>query len=352
MRALTVHPGQPGSARLEQVDEPPDSDGTLLVETLAMGICGTDVDIVAGHYGWAPSGRERLILGHESLGRIMDAPRDSGFALGDLVVPIVRRPDPVPCRYCAIGEWDMCRNGRYTERGIKEHDGYGSERFRVEPRFAVKVSQALGPLAVLVEPASVVAKAWDHAERIGRRSAAWRPATALVTGAGPIGLLAALLGRQRGLEVHVYDRVTDGPKPQLVRELGATYYGGELTAIAELEPDVIIECTGATPVIADVVTRSAPSGVVCLAGVSSGGHGIRLDLGEVNRRLVLENDAIFGSVNANRSHYDAAAAALFAADQDWLARLITRRVPLADWSSALHRQPHDIKVVIEFAPHA
>lgn len=348
MRAITVIPRTAGSAQLTDVPEPPDSDGSVLAETLAIGVCGTDVEIVSGAYGWSPPGRDRLIIGHESIARVIEAPAGSGLHPHDLVVGIVRRPDPVPCAYCAVGEWDMCRNGQYTERGIKERDGFASERIRIEPAFTVRVDPALGMLGVLLEPASVVAKAWDHAERIGRRSAAWNPRTALVTGAGPIGLLATLLGRQRGLDVHVYDRVTGGPKPDLVRDAGAVYHGGDLSALGDLHPDVIIECTGATPVIADIVTRSDASGVVCLAGVSSGGHRISLDLGDVNARLVLENDAIFGSVNANRRHYDLAAAALAKADRDWLSRLITRRVPVAAFHDALSRQPDDVKVVIEF----
>jgi threonine dehydrogenase-like Zn-dependent dehydrogenase len=330
------------------VPEPPLDDGSLLVETLAIGVCGTDLEIVAGAYGWAPADRDRLIIGHESIGRVLDAPADSGFARGDLVVGIVRRPDPVPCAYCRVGEWDMCRNGRYTERGIKERDGFASDRFRIEPSFAEKVDVRLGDLGVLVEPASVVAKAWDHAERIGSRSRAWRPGSALITGAGPVGLLAALMARQRGFEVHVFDRVTDGPKPGLVRDLGAIYHGGELAVLGTLAPDIIIECTGATSVIADVVTRSAPSGVVCLAGVSSGGHTIRLDLGDVNRRMVLENDVIFGSVNANRAHYRLASEALAKADRAWLSRLITRRVAVDDWQQALTRRSDDVKVVVTF----
>ena len=64
----------------------------------------------------------------------------------------------------------MCRNGRYTERGIKERNGYGSDYFRIEPEFLVKLDPSLGANGVLVEPTSVVAKAWDHTERIGRRS--------------------------------------------------------------------------------------------------------------------------------------------------------------------------------------
>ena len=110
------------------------------------------------------------MIGHESLGRVLEAPTGSGFTVGDLAVGFVRRPDPVPCPSCAIGEWDMCHNGRYTERGINGRHGYGSERYRIHPRFAVRVDPALGDLGVLVEPASVVAKAWDHIERIGGRS--------------------------------------------------------------------------------------------------------------------------------------------------------------------------------------
>jgi threonine dehydrogenase-like Zn-dependent dehydrogenase len=347
MRALRVVPGQPNSAALEAVDEPPESDGAVLVETTAVGICGTDVEIVAGEYGWSPPGRTSLILGHEAAGRVTAAPPESGFSAGDLVVPIVRRPDPVPCRFCAVGEWDMCVNGRYTERGIKERDGYASDRFRIEPEYLVPVPSHLDGLAVLVEPASVVAKAWDHIERIGERSRAWSPSTVLVTGAGPIGLLAALLARQRGAEVHVFDRVADGPKPQLVADLGATYHNGDLSALHEA-PDIIIECTGAAAVLADVIKRTAAGGIVCLAGVSAGGNQSRVDLGEVNRRMVLDNDVIFGSVNANRRHYAAAVSALANADAAWLARLITRRVPIDRWRDAFTRQPDDVKTVLEF----
>ena len=117
----------------------------------------------------------------------------------------------------------MCRNGRYTEHGVKGRDGFMARRYRLQPDHAVNVDPALGLAGVLTEPTSVVAKAWDHVERIGAR-ARWMPRTALVTGAGPIGLLAALLGAQRDLEVHVVDRVEEGPKPDLARDLGATYH--------------------------------------------------------------------------------------------------------------------------------
>ena len=194
MKAITVVPEKAGSVDLTELPEPPESDGPVLVRTLAVGVCGTDLEIVSGQYGWPPPGKDRLILGHESLGRVLEAPADSGLARGDLVAGIVRRPDPVPCANCGVGEWDMCRNGRYTERGIKEIDGYCSDRFRIEPKYAVKIPAHLGLLGVLMEPASVLAKAWEHVERIGER-ALWKPRRVLVTGAGPIGLLAALMGR-------------------------------------------------------------------------------------------------------------------------------------------------------------
>lgn len=345
MRALTVTPGHPNSISLDEVPPPPISDGAVLVRALALGICGTDREIIAGHYGWAPVGQERLIIGHESLGRVDEAPANCGVKRGDLVVGIVRRPDPVPCPACAAGEWDMCRNGRYTERGIKQRNGYGSEYFRVEPDFAVAIDPALGHLGVLLEPASVVAKAWEQVMRIGARGAAWQPRVALVTGAGPVGLLAAMIGSQLGYELHILDRATDGPKPDLVRTLGATYHTGSL---GSLEPDVVIECTGAASVILDVITRSGATGIVCLAGVSSGGHKLQFDVGELNRDMVLENNVVFGSVNANRRHYRAAAEALAKADKDWLGRLVTRRVPLAGWREAFEQRDDDIKVVVDF----
>jgi threonine dehydrogenase-like Zn-dependent dehydrogenase len=347
MRAITVHPGQAGSAQLEDVPEPPDVDRRVLVDTLAIGVCGTDAEIVSGAYGWPPPGRERLVLGHESIGRVRRAPPGSGLAAGDLVVGIVRRPDPLPCENCRVGEWDMCRNGRYTERGIKERDGFASERYSIRPEFAVKVDPALGRLGVLLEPASVVAKAWEHVERIGSR-AAWAPQKVLVTGAGPIGLLAALLGRQRGLDVHVLDRVEAGPKPGLVADLGAAYHSGSVAA-ACAGADVIIECTGVGQLVFDAMADLAPGGIVCLTGVSSGGRELCVDPGALNRSMVLGNEVVFGSVNANRRHYQAAADALAHAEAGWLERLVTRRVPLESWSDALVRQPDDVKVVIEFA---
>jgi len=344
MRALTVRPGVPGSGALSDLPEPAPQEGEVLVAARAVGVCGTDREILAAEYGTAPEGEELLVLGHESLGEVLEAPADSGLAPGNLVVGVVRRPDPVPCASCAAGEFDMCRNGRFTEHGIHGLHGFARERWRAAPHELVGVDAALGELGVLLEPTSVVAKAWEHIERIGARSV-WAPETVLVTGAGPVGLLAAMLAVQRGLAVHVLDRVTDGPKPDLVRRLGATYHAGDVGELG-LAPDVVVECTGAPPVIAAVLGGTARGAVVCLTGVSSPGRSIRLDVGALNREYVLENDVVFGSVNANRRHYALAANALAAADPGWLGDLITRRVPLEQYADALEARNDDVKTVL------
>ena len=124
MQAVTLTPGKAGSQRLDGIPEPAAAQGSILVRALAVGVCGTDRELIDGVYGEAAPGHERLVLGHESLGRVISAPPHSGFMIGDMVVGIVRHPDPVPCPNCALGEWDMCRNGRYTEHGIKEVDGF------------------------------------------------------------------------------------------------------------------------------------------------------------------------------------------------------------------------------------
>ena len=348
MRALTVAPGTANSAQVEDVADPPLSDGAVLVRTVAVGVCGTDREIVSGRYGWAPSGQRRLVIGHESLGTVQEAPADCGVKAGDLIVGIVRRPDPVPCAACAVGEWDMCRNGRYTERGIKERNGFGAEFFRVEPDFLVKIDPSLGIAGVLLEPTSVVAKAWDHTERIGQRSRSWQPKTLLVTGAGPVGLLAALIGAQRGLEVHVLDHNDNLRKRELVRQLGGTYHSEDL-AYLRLKPDILMECSGAPIVVRDVLGRTASAGIVCLVGVTASGHDFAIDIGALNRTMVLNNDTVFGTVNANRRHYEMANEALRRADKAWLHRLITRRELVEQWTQSLERLPDDIKVIVEFS---
>jgi threonine dehydrogenase-like Zn-dependent dehydrogenase len=190
-----------------------------------------------------------------------------------------------------------------------------SERWRIEPEYAMKIDPALGILGVLLEPTTVVTKAWEHVLAIGRR-AFWEPRTVLVTGAGPIGLLAALIGKQLGMEVHVLDRVETGLKPELVLALGATYHSCSVANIG-FEPDVIMECTGVGQLISESISIIGASGVLCLTGIER--------------------------------HWYKAGESLARADSSWLARLITRREEPENFKQALDRRPDDIKVVIQFA---
>lgn len=322
MRALTVDLARAGSLSLTELPDPEPGPEDLLVEGVAIGICGTDREIVRGEFGVGGT----LVIGHESLGRVIRGP---GFEPGSLVAGVVRRPDPVPCVACARGEFDMCRNGQYTERGITGLDGYGSTLWTVPAAYAVGVGSSTG---VLVEPASVVVKAWERLDRL----APFPFESVLVTGAGPIGLLAALIGVQRGLDVHVFDLAVDGPKPALVESLGATYH--------RTLPDcpVVIEATGAPALVARLLGRD----LVCLTGVPST-EVLPVDIGQINRDMVLRNGIVFGTVNANVRHYREASAVLDRADDAWLSAMITRRVPLESFAEAFESRPGDVKVVLE-----
>lgn len=134
----------------------------------------------------------------------------------------------------------------------------------------------------------------------------------------------------------------------MVRRLGATYVQrGDLGPAAEA--DIIIECTGHVDMLLDVGPQHVRQRITCLTGVSAAGAKSTIDPGLLNRNMVLQNSVLFGSVNANRHHYELAAKALAQADPGWLAGLITRQVPLGGWADAYTRRPDDIKTVLDFS---
>ena len=177
-------------------------------------------------YGWAPPGEDRLVLGHESLGRVID-PGPRGRSGGDLVVGVVRRPDPVPCPSCAVGEWDMCPNGVTPSAASRQIDGFMSERWRIEPEYVIRLDPASASSASSSNRRRSSPRRGSRSSHRRQRTF-WDPHRVLVAGAGPIGLLAALLGRQRGLRSTCSTASRPGPKPGLVRELGATYHSGTM----------------------------------------------------------------------------------------------------------------------------
>ena len=348
MKALAVIPGQKNSLHIEEIHPEDLGSGEILCELVALGICGTDVEISEGKYGKAPDNSEYLILGHESLGRVLEVPNDSQFKAGDLVMGFVRRPDPVPCANCARGEWDFCQNGLFKERGIKELHGYGSEQFRVEEKFLIKIEKKLGLAGVLLEPTSVVAKAWDQVDKIADRGGV-KPKKVLVTGAGPVGLLAAMIGRQKNLEMHVLDHNEKSLKSKLVKDIGAEFHSDLDGLLNKKIPfDVMLECTGAPVVVRKLMENISTNGILCLTGVSSGGRKIPMDIGALNRDIVLENEVIFGTVNANRKHYELAGKYLAAADGSWLSRLLTKKVSIDNFADAFNKGANDVKALIYF----
>ena len=266
---------------------------------------GTDREIATGQYGEPPPGETRLVIGgHEGLGEVLEAPGGSGFERGYLVVGIVRRPDPVPCPACAAGEWDMCRNDQFAERGIVRRHGYGSELWRLEPDFALALPAGLGELGVLLEPALVLENAWEQVDRISQR-AFFRRGRALITGAGPIGLLACLMGVQRGYEVHAVDLAAAGAKRDLVEALGAHYHSGD-AADLDVEVDVVIDGAGLGAVARSAAQRAVSGGIMCLTGIMNVDPQLDVDATAMNRSMVLHNQLLFGTVNAGRRHWEQA----------------------------------------------
>ena len=353
MHAVAVTPKQSGSAHQIELPKPQATDGLALMRVLEVGIDGTDTEINNGEYGEPPPGSNVLVIGHEALSVVEAVGRGvQGFAVGDLVVSTVRRPDD--CPNCGAGESDMCLYGRYTERGIKGAHGYMGEYYSEKPDFMVKIPPALRPFAVLLEPLSIVEKATYQALKIQERML-WQPKRAVILGAGSIGILATILLRLRGLEVGVYAKTpVDSVQADVLRQLGATYESVDAHPITGLKAelgqiDFILEATGNSTVAFEAFAEIGINGVVCLAGVSGGNSQIQIPADVINLQMVLGNRLAFGTVNANRRYFEMGVQHFQQAEQRWpgiFERLITRRVPFEDFKSALDRRPEDIKTLL------
>ena len=358
MKAVIVTPGEPGSGRLAEVPDPRPRDGEVLVQVREVGLDGTDAEILQGRYGEAPPGEDHLIIGHESLGQVAEVTNGAeGLSPGDRVVAIVRRPDPVPCRNCAAGEWDMCLNGRYTERGIKGLHGFLADFYTEVPEYLVRVPAAVADVAVLLEPLSIVEKVVEQVTRIQERLV-WQPQRAVVLGAGPIGLLVGMLLCLEGIDVHFYDTAERGIKRDLAESIGTSFIwarerkldhalADEIGAV-----DIVVEATGFSPLAFDAMDMVAPNGIVCLTGVSGGSRKLEVPADHLNLEMVLSNKVVFGSVNANRRHFQSGVRHLQEIETRWpglLSRMITRRLPLTDFAGAFEPSPDRIKSIVEIA---
>jgi threonine dehydrogenase-like Zn-dependent dehydrogenase len=355
--AIAVTPGAKDSARVQAVPVGQLGEGQLLLRVLEVGICGTDQEINRGLYGAPPAGETYLRPGHESLTEVVAIGRGvSGWLPGDLGVPVVRRPCPEMCPACSRGRWDMCLTGNFHERGISGLHGMLREQMVDDAEFVVRVPKSLRDCAVLVEPLSIVEKAIGETLHLQHRSPV-PPRRALVTGAGPIGLLAALLLIARGMDVHILDRQPkDSLKARIATAAGATYIDDtDITledATKGISFDLAVEASGYAPLLFRALSKLGRNAALVLTGVTAGHHSLNLDVDSINQELVLENQLLIGSVNAARHHYTAAVNDLSRWKRrypDLLRRLITARYPLAQYTDALSKSADGIKTVVEVA---
>lgn len=356
-RAVAITPSQPGTIKLVTIDVPPPGPGEVEIGVIRVGVCGTDRELIQGEIGHPPQGTDDLVLGHEVVGRITAlGPGVAGLALGNLVTVTVRRPGD--CAACRAGEPDMCLDLQYTERGIAGAHGFMAERIVEHQDWVIPVPEHLEPVAMLTEPLTVVEKAVRQAELIQRRLAYWDLKTALVTGAGPIGLLGTMLLRSRGVETYTLAR-TPAPNPAatVVTACGATYVSTREHSPAELAStmpniDLIVESSGSSAVVFESMRLLGNNGVLVLLSLT-GGHDTQLvPTAELNTSLVAGNKVVVGSVNAGMIDFRNAVASLDRFEKLWpglAASMITHRFTLEDdLAVATGKPPGGIKSVIEF----
>jgi threonine dehydrogenase-like Zn-dependent dehydrogenase len=338
MKAVAVKPGVANSAHLAKLEKPSiDSIANgrgVLVKVLRVGVDGTDKEINAAEYGAAPPGYDFLVTGHEGFGRVEAVgPNVSELRPGDYVVATVRRPGT--SIYDLIGMNDMTTDDVYFERGINLRHGFLTEYYVDDAEFIVRVPAGLKEVGVLLEPFTVVQKGITQAYEAQRRLKIWRPRKAAVTGAGTIGLLAALALRLRGLDVTVFARQ---PKPSLRSELldaiDARYVSTKDTSIEEAEKmhgpfDLIFEATGASQVVFESMLALAKNGVLVLSSVTGGDKKVEVPADRINLEFVLGNKLMVGTVNANRDYFESGVRDFALAEAEypgWLKRLLTHPV--------------------------
>ncbi len=313
MKAVAVTPGRADSVHLRTLPVPRIRDPReVLVEVVSVGVDGTDREIIHAEYGEAPAGDDFLVIGHESLGRVLQVGDDvRELRPGDLVAATVRRPGDSP--YDRIGLSDMTTDEEYFERGISRLHGFLCESYVEAEQYLVKVPRACAEVGVLMEPASIVVKGIEQAFEIQRRMKIWSPARAAVTGAGTIGLLAALLLRLRGLDVTVFG-LTEPPylNSELLDGIGARYYSTRQVPVDEASDrhgpfDLIFEATGYSPMVFECMEVLARNGVLILSSVTGGERTAEVPADRLNLEFVLGNKLLFGTVNANRGHFEQAA---------------------------------------------
>jgi glucose 1-dehydrogenase len=369
MKAIAVTPAK---RRLDLIDQPePQLAGPRQVKLrmLDVGVCGTDREICAFEYGTPPEGSDVLVIGHESLGEAVEVGAEvTRVRLGDLVVPMVRRPCPhADCVACRSGRQDFCYTGDFRERGIKEAHGFMTEIVVDDEAYMNVVPRELRDIAVLVEPLTIAEKALEQIRQVQKRLPWACPEEmakgeghchrALVLGAGPVGLLGAMALAAGGFSTFVYSREPEpNAKANLVKGIGASYLSASDTSIDDLPKkignvDVVYEATGASRVSFDVMKVLGTNGVFVFTGVPGRKAPIEIDTDFIMRNLVLKNQVVFGTVNAGRETFEAAIRDLGVFMRCWpgaVRSLITGRFPVSAHRDLLLGGATGIKNVLRF----
>jgi len=304
------------TARIAQRPEPHRPRGSeVLLRPIEVGICGTDREIFGFAHGAPPPGSSELVLGHEAVAEIVETGPDATWARANhLVVPMVRRPCADPrCAACRAGRPEYCATGEFSERGIVHADGFMTECVLEDERYLVSVPRVLEDVAVLIEPLSVVAKAAEELAAIHARFGFDLPRRrALVLGAGPVGLLAAMTLRADDIDTYVFSREPeDSPRAGLIRALEATYVSAARTPIERLPEligpvDDVFEAVGVAEVAFGALPALAANGAMVMTGIPEPRGAVPAELGRWMRDLVLKNQVLLGTVNAGRAAFESA----------------------------------------------
>jgi threonine dehydrogenase-like Zn-dependent dehydrogenase len=360
MKAVAVFPATREVALVEQAPPSLARPTDVRLRMLDVGVCGTDREICAFQYGTPPDGCDHLVIGHESLGEVVEVgPAVGRVRPGDLVVTMVRRPcDHAHCAACRAGRQDFCFTGDFTERGIGKRHGFMTELVVDEERWMHVVPRALRDVAILVEPLTIAEKALIQVDEVQDRLPwAGRPRRALVVGAGPVGLLGAMALIERGFDTTVYSRErAPHPKADVVEAIGARYVSAADTTLAQLAEiighiDLIYEATGASSVAFETMKLLGTNGVFVFTGVPGRKAPIEVDTDTIMRNLVLKNQIVFGTVNAGPDAFEAAIRDVGRFAERWPAAvraLITGRWPIEAYRDLLLGPATGIKNVLTF----
>ena len=368
MRAIAVTPTEKKVSIIDQPEPTISSPTHVKLRMIEAGVCGTDREICAFEYGTPPPGTADLVIGHESLGEVVEVgPKVSRVKIGDLVVPMVRRPCPHDyCPACRAGHQDFCFTGDFTERGIKERHGFMAQFVVDDERYMNPVPNEMRHVAVLVEPLTIAEKAliqvWDVQQRLpwscpvipGKARANCH--RAVVLGAGPVGLLGAMALVANDFDTYVYAREpVPNPKATVLEMIGAKYRSAETHSLESFAAevgnvDLVYEATGASRLAFDMAKYLGTNGIFIFTGVPGRKGPIEVDTDLMMRNLVLKNQVVFGTVNAGRDAFEASIRDVGLFSKRWpeaVKSLITGRFPMEAFGDLLLGRSSGIKNVIQ-----